>query len=56
MPIEYLHGRPLKSEEVRVIHVALQLLGSVKTHDPRIRALVRETGLTCFRSSRSLLA
>ncbi|HEX3502796.1 MAG TPA: hypothetical protein VHU22_05350 [Xanthobacteraceae bacterium] len=40
MPIEFLHGRPLNREEVRVIHVALEHLDSVETNDPRIRAIV----------------
>jgi hypothetical protein len=40
MPIEFLHGRPLKPEEVRVIRVALEQLDSVETNDPEIRALV----------------
>jgi hypothetical protein len=56
MPIEYLHGRPLKPEEIRVVRVALEHLRSVQTNDPRIRALVARNSLTCFRSCRGLVA
>jgi hypothetical protein len=40
MPIEFLHGPPLRPEELRVIRVALEHLDSVETNDPRIRAIV----------------
>jgi hypothetical protein len=40
MPIEYLHGRSLKPEEIRVVSVALEHLDWVETNDPRIREIV----------------
>jgi len=40
MSIEFLHGEPLRSEDVRVLRVALEHLKSVQTNDPRIRAIV----------------
>jgi hypothetical protein len=52
MAIEFLHGRALEPEELDLIRQQIEEFDQIDHADPEIRAIVRATGRTCWRSCR----